>query len=120
MRSFLALTLALSLVPFARGQDAAKAVIEKAIHAHGGPALDKFLAGRANVKGTITLRGTEFPFTLERVFQIPNRLKITSEVVIMNIHRPVTCAVNGNSVAAVAGGLAQELPRPQVEELRTA
>ena len=39
----------------------------------------------------------------------------------MNIHRPVTYIVNGNTVAAFAGGLAQEsAARPQVEELKTA
>jgi hypothetical protein len=145
MRTLIVLTLTALLAPTARGQnpgravtekgidetkaridrleetDASRALIEKAVQAHGGAsALDKYPAGRAKAKGTITLRGTEYPFNLERVFQSPNKLKITSDVVIMNIHRPVTCAVNGNAVTALAGGLAQELPRSQVEELRTA
>jgi hypothetical protein len=120
MRILITFTLAALFVPAARGQDA-RAIIEKAIEAHGGAAvLDKYPAGRAKAKGTIVLKGTEYPFALERVFQMPNRLKITSEVVIMNIRRPLTYAVNGNSVMAVAGGLAQELPKSEVEELKTA
>jgi hypothetical protein len=121
MRTTVSLTVALLLVTTARADDQARGIIEKAIEAHGGATvLDKYPAGVAKSKGTIALKGTDYPFTLERVFFAPNKLRITSEVVIMNIHRPVTCAVVGNSVTAVAGGLAQELPKPQVEELRTA
>jgi hypothetical protein len=120
MRTLLALALTVSLIPAARGQDAARALIEKAIHAHGGPALDKYPAGRAKAKGTIVLKGAEYAFTMERVFQMPGKLRITSEVVIAGVGRPVTCAVYGNTVSASAGGLPQELPRSQVDELRTA
>jgi hypothetical protein len=104
----------------ARAQDAARTIVEKAIEAHGGSALDKYPAGKAKVKGVIILRGSEFPFTMERVFQMPGRLKATSEVVSQNIRRTITYFVNGNSITAVAGGLSQELPQSQVQELRTA
>jgi hypothetical protein len=121
MRTILSVALTVALIPTARGQDQARAIVEKAIEAHGGAAtLDKYPAGRAKSKGTISLHGTDYPFTLERVFQAPNRLRITSEVVIMNIHRPVTYAIDRNTVTAVAGGFAQELPKSQIEELRTA
>jgi hypothetical protein len=120
MRTLLTIGLAVIFISAARGQDAARAIIEKAIEAHGGPALDKYPAGRAKSKGTIVLRGTDFPFTTERVFQAPGKLKIAFEVVSQNVQRTVTEIVNGNAVAAFAGGFAQELPRFQVEELRTA
>ena len=120
MRIFFAVSLAVVLVPNARAQDATRALIEKAIQAHGGAALDKYPAGRAKGKGTIILKGKEYQFAMERVFQTPGKLRITYEVAIMGISRPVTYAVVNNSVSAVAGGLPQELPKSQVEELRFA
>jgi hypothetical protein len=120
MRTLLAVAVTVTLIPAARGQDAARALIEKAIQAHGGPALDKYPAGRAKVKGTIVLRGSEAPFVMERVFQMPGKLKITFEYTSQNVPRAVTEIANGNAVVAYAGGLAQELPKNQVQELHTA
>jgi hypothetical protein len=120
MRTLFTAALVVILASIARGQDAARAIIEKAVEAHGGAALDKYPAGRAKAKGTIVLKGAEYPFSLERVFQTPDKLRITSEVVIMNIHRPVTCIVKGSAVTAIAGGLAQDLPPSQVSELKAA
>jgi hypothetical protein len=120
MRTLFTIVFAALVLPAARGQDAARAIVEKAIQAHGGAALDKYPAGRAKVKGTIVLRGSEFPFTMERVFQMPGKFRVTFEVVSQNVQRNVTEIVNGNAVAAYAGGLAQELPQSQVQELRTA
>ena len=120
MRTLLALTLAVALTPAACGQDAARAVVEKAVQAHGGAALDKYPAGKAKAKGTIILQGTEFPFTSDLTYQMPGKARTTFEVVIMNIRRTVTYVATGERIAAFAGGLAQELPPPQVEEMKTA
>ena len=120
MRTLFTVIFAAVAIPVAHGQDAARAVVEKAIEAHGGAALDKYPAGRSKVKGTIVLRGSDFPFTMDRVFQMPGKLKATSEVVSQNVQRTVTYIANGNAVAAFAGGFAQELPQSQVQELRTA
>jgi hypothetical protein len=120
MRTLLTAALAVVLVPAARGQDAAKEVIEKAIQAHGGAALDKYPAGRSKSKGSIVLLNTEFPFTNERVYQMPGKYRSTFEVTSANVTRSVTYVANGDKVAAFAGGLAQELNKPQVEELKTA
>ena len=120
MRTLIAVAIAVILAPAAHGQDAARALVEKAIQAHGGAALDKFPAGRAKVKGTILIRGSEFPFTMERVFLMPGKLRATSEIVSQNVQRTVTYISNGNSIAAFAGGLAQELPATQIQEMKTA
>ena len=50
MRSLLLLALAIVITPAARAQEEARAVIEKAVQAHGGAALDKYPAGRAKAK----------------------------------------------------------------------
>jgi len=120
MRSLIAVAIVIAISAPARAEDPVRDLVEKAIQAHGGPALDKYPAGRAKAKGSIVLQGTEYPFTLERIYQLPGKLRITSEVEIQKIRRPVTCIVSGNAVAAIAGGLAQELPKSQVAELRTA
>ena len=120
MRALLTAVLTVCLASAARGEDAVQALIEKASQAHGGPALDKYPAGRAKAKGTIVLKGNEYPFTVERVYHVPGKFRITSEVVIMGVGRPVTCAVFGNTISANAGGLPQELPKSQIDELRTA
>jgi hypothetical protein len=121
MRQILTIVFAFVLTAAARGEDPARAIIEKAIQAHGGAApLDKYPAGRAKAKGTVVIRGTEFPFTAERLFQMPGKLRETFEVVSQNIQRPVTYVASGNSFAVFAGGLAQEMPQSQIQELRTA
>lgn len=105
----------------AQAQSEPRAIVEKAIEAHGGAAvLDKFVAGRAKSKGTIVLQNMDFPFTSSRVYQTPGRMRTTFELVAANLGRPVTCIINGDRVASFAGGMAQEMPRSQVDELKTA
>jgi hypothetical protein len=104
----------------ARGQDSARSVLEKAVQAHGGAALDKYTAGKAKSKGMVVIQGTQFPFTSELTYQMPGKVRSTFEVVTMNVRRSVTYVANGEKVAAFAGGLAQEMPASQVDELRTA
>jgi hypothetical protein len=121
MRTLMTLGLAFVLTAAARGDDAVRDLVEQAISAHGGAGIiDKYPAGRAKVKGMVVLQGAEYPFLLERVFQTPGKLRITSEVEIQRIKRPVTYIVNGTAVGENAGGLPQEMPKSQAAELRTA
>jgi hypothetical protein len=120
MRSLIAVVLTVAVTAPVRSQDAARAIIEKAVQAHGGAALDKYPAGRSKSKGSVVIQGTEFPFTSELTYQMPGKARSTFEVVTMNIRRTVTYVANGDKVAAFAGGLAQEMPPSQAEELRTA
>lgn len=121
MRTLLTAALAVALASAARGQDAARETVEKAIEAHGGAAtLDKYPAGRSRSKGKIVLANTEYPFTNVVVYQMPGKVRSTFEVVSDNVSRPVTYVANGDKLAAFAGGLAQDLPKPQIEELKTA
>jgi hypothetical protein len=117
-----ALALGVFLIaPTARAQDDARAVIEKAVQAHGGGAvLDKYLAGRVQTKGVIVLSGTEFPFTNQLVYQLPDRVRTTVEVTAQGVHRSVTQVLTGGKVLMFVGGLAQQVPNTQVEEMKTA
>src|SRR4051812_30275212 len=113
MRIPVALALSVALTSSAAAQDDPKAVIEKAIQAHGGAALDKYPAGRSKAKGTVVIQSTDFPFTSETVYQIPGKAKSTFEVTTANVRRSVTYVASGGRVAAYAGGLAQEMPPSQ-------
>jgi hypothetical protein len=120
MRTLFAVALTISIATPLRGQDVARAVVEKAIEAHGGGALTKYPAGRSKSKGNVIIQGTEFPFTSELTYQMPGRVRSTFEVVTANLRRTVTYVANGEKVAAFAGGLAQDMPASQAKELRTA
>src|SRR6185312_13870160 len=66
----------LSAAPFVRADDP-RVVIEKAIKAHGGAGkLAKLKAVKAKAKGIVHI-GADVPFTLETVWQEPDRLKNT-------------------------------------------
>jgi hypothetical protein len=121
MRTLLSFTVALALVPAARARDDARAIVEKAIEAHGGAAtLDKYPAGRVKSKGTVVLQNTEFPFTSQAVYQMPNRVRSTFEVTTMGVRRTITQVLNGDKVSMHVGGLAQQVPPSQADELKLA
>jgi hypothetical protein len=120
MRNLIAVVLTVAVIAPVRGQDAPRAVIEKAVKAHGGAALDKYAAGKSKAKGTVVIQGTEFPFTSELTYQMPGKARSTFEIVTMNVRRTVTYVASGDKIAAFAGGLAQEMPPSQAEELRAA
>src|SRR5262249_8529787 len=58
-------------------QDQVRAVIEKAIQAHGGEEkLTKVKAVRAKSKGTIHFGGASSPYTNAESWQLPDRIKV--------------------------------------------
>ena len=124
MRSPLPLSLivAAALVPAtAHAQDDPKAVIEKGIQARGGAAvLDKYLAGRVEVKGTIRLQDADYPYASQSVYQLPDRMRITAEVTAKGLRNSVTQVFSGGRVSMFVGGLAQQVPTGQVEETKAA
>jgi hypothetical protein len=121
MRTLLPLTLALALAPAAHAQDDTRAIIERAVQAHGGAAaLDKYPAGRVRSKGTIRIQSAEIPFTSQLVYQMPNRIRSTVEVMAAGGRRDVTSVQNGDKAAMFVGGLAQHVPPAQAEEMKVA
>src|SRR5262245_23555105 len=84
------------------GQEDAKTVIERAIAAHGGAdKLDKFLGGRVQSKGSIAAQGGQVPFTSVIVFQLPNKVRTTTEFTSPGGARPVTQIMNGDKIGVV-------------------
>src|SRR5262245_30402898 len=121
MRTLLPLALAVALVTPARAQDDPKALITKAVEAHGGAAtLDKYLAGRVQTKGVIVHRGAELPFTSQIVYQTPDRIRSAVEVTADGVRRGVTQILNNGRVSLFVGAMAQQVPTAQADEMKVA
>jgi hypothetical protein len=97
-------------------QDAARALIERAIKAHGGEdGLAKFQTSRRAGTGTMVLSGKELPFTEETVVQLPERARIAVDV---DRKVQIITVVNGDKGWNSAGGAVMELSKERVEEIR--
>ncbi|HXG11139.1 MAG TPA: hypothetical protein VNK04_15370 [Gemmataceae bacterium] len=104
----------------AQAQDNPRAVIEKAIKAHGGAdALARFKAGRAKIKGKIEL-ADGIPFTQEMVYQLPNQFKEVLELETAGQKVSVTTIFNGEKGSLEVNGKPQELDEKLLTELKEA
>ena len=60
----------------ARGQEEPRAVIERAIQAHGGmERLSRVRADKVTLKGTLVVSGRSVPFVAETTVQLPAQFK---------------------------------------------
>jgi hypothetical protein len=103
----LSAAVVLGLVAGGRAADAdVKAVLEKAIKAHGGEeALNKYKAGQSRTAGKLKIPNIgEVDFTGELATMQPDKLKEKTEFEIMNVKVSVATYVNGDTVAIVANG----------------
>jgi hypothetical protein len=74
-------------------QEDVRAVIEKAVKAHGGEAnLNKHKAGQTRAKGIVFIQGNPFDITEEATFHLPNKLRSVQEL-----------QVNGMAVKIIIG-----------------
>jgi hypothetical protein len=97
----------------------AKAVIDAAIKAHGGPELlARTALMRRQAKGTMSFSGQEVPFTDELVLQLPQRWRWTLEVGNAGQKARLLFVVNGDKGWQAGGGNVIELGKEKVEELR--
>jgi hypothetical protein len=102
-------------------QDDVKAVVERAIAAHGGAEkLDKFLAGRVQMKGAIAAQGGQVPFVSVVVYQLPDKVKNTTEFTLQGGSRPITQIMNGDKVGVVINGITQQVLPAQADEMKQA
>jgi hypothetical protein len=121
----LRLTLCFALVPSlavpAFAQDDVKAIIERAVTAHGGAEkLDKFLAGRVQMKGAIAAQGGQVPFVSTVVYQLPDKVKNTTEFALQGGARPITQVMNGDKFGVVINGIPQQVLPAQADEMKQA
>lgn len=114
-RAFASMLSVLALFAAAPGVRAAdddpKAIIAKAIKAHGGEEfLNKHQGARAQNKGKITLPGVgEADFTQDVVYMLPNKFKDSMELSIAGQKISVLTIMNGEKISIDAGGRAVDV-----------
>jgi hypothetical protein len=105
---FASLIGALLLTAGARAEDEAKAILTRAIKAHGGAdARDKYQASQTRAKGKIEILGG-LEFTQEASFMLPNKFKETVEMEVMSQKVRVVTAFDGSKAFIQANG--QDVP----------
>lgn len=102
-----------------RADDAAKAVVEKAIKAHGGAdALKKHPGGEYKVEGTAAIAGENAKFTSVISYALPDKFRMTFDTTVVGQKSSVVVIVNGDKVKETANGKAEEVKEPVKSELK--
>ena len=113
MLSCLTLSLALA-VPAA---DDPKAVVEKAITAHGGAdVLAKYKAHRAKFRGTVHSMGMDVEMTGELWTVDPDKVKLKATVTVAGMELPLVHVLNGSKLSVSIAGNAFPVPDEQVQD----
>jgi len=96
-----------------RADDAAVAVVKKAVEAHGGEdALKKPKGGEFKVEGDVTVGAEKGKFTSTISYALPNMFRMSVDTTLGTTKTSQTIVVNGDKVKATTGGKAQELKDP--------
>jgi hypothetical protein len=124
VRTTLFILLAAGLLAAVNGQDQtpndARAVIQKAIQAHGGAeVLNKFKAARSKTRGKMELLDG-VPFTQEMVYQLPNQFRETTELDAFGQKVGVTTVFDGEKAWLVLNANVQEVDDKLLTELKEA
>lgn len=91
-----ALVLGLTYQAFGQGGGDAKAVIEKAVAAHGGAKnLDKLKLSRMKGKGTVTLGDMDLAFSIDVQQQLPGKSKTVLKLDVMGMDISIVQILNG-------------------------
>jgi hypothetical protein len=112
------LALLLASAGSAGAQETARALIERAVKAHGGKErLARVGADRVKFKGNLTIGPSAVPFVGETTVQLPGRYK---SVVQLSAPRPHTVVhvLDGDRAGITIDGRAQKVPDAQREQLR--
>jgi hypothetical protein len=122
MRTTLSATLAVALatVPAAAAdRDAALAVLDQAIKAHGGAdALGRARTAVRTGTGTLTPAGKDVPFSEETVWQLPERFRMSIELGSGPDRSRVVVGVDRAKGWQSTGGMVADLSRERLDELR--
>jgi hypothetical protein len=105
MRTYLSASLigALLVAAGARAEDETRALVTRAIKAHGGDAAAKYQAGQTKAKGKIEILGG-LDFTEETAFMLPDKFKETVDLEVMGQKVQVITVFNGSKAYIQANG----------------
>jgi hypothetical protein len=90
---------------FLRADDEPKAIIEKAIKAHGGEEnLMKYKAGRMKGKGKAETPGGQLEFTQESAYMMPDKVKEITEFELKGTKYRTVTLINGDKASVEVNG----------------
>jgi hypothetical protein len=102
-----------------KAADDPKAIIEKAVKAHGGEEnLTKYKAMTMKGKGTLSAMGADIEFTMQMWVQIPNKVRTDLKLDIMGNKLNVVQVYDGKKGWASAMGNVMEAEGDDLEELK--
>lgn len=113
------LTVAALTASATPAQDATdpKAVVGKAIEAHGGAdALKKYQAGEYDMKGRMAIGGADSDFTGKVVYLLPARYRIVLDLDVAGNKTALIQTVNGKDIKTTVNGKDQPLAAAQKDE----
>lgn len=105
----------------AAADDPARAIVEKAVQAHGGEAkIAKLRAMRLKAEGTIELAPGQpgIDFTIEDVWQMPDKYRTTSAFTVMGMAVTQTQAIDGDKGWAAVNDRVADMPKEALAEMR--
>jgi hypothetical protein len=106
-------------IPVTAGDDAARAIIERAIKAHGGQErLEKLKAERVTLKGTMTLNEKPVEFTGETTLNPPSQMRSVTELMLEPKPRTIVQLLNGEKAVVAIDGQPQPVVASGVQEIR--
>ncbi len=120
MRAWRFAVLALVLLPpAAPAQDAARAVIEQAIKAHGGEErLARNRADRVRLKGTLFIPKGTAPFVAETIVQLPAQFKSVMELTANGEKHTLVHLINADKVTVMVDGKVEKADPAVLAEMR--
>jgi hypothetical protein len=102
-----------------RGQETARAVIERAVQVHGGlKQLSQIRADHIQAKGTVVIEGKEMPFVCETLVQLPSQFKNVMHVTTPKGRVTMVEILNGDKVLVTIDGQPQKVDASAQAELR--
>jgi hypothetical protein len=105
--------------PVRAQENEARAIVEKAIKAHGGEdKLTKMKAVHSKTKGTLHIQGMELAMTEENRVQLPNRFRNETQLTVNNMNFNVVVVFNGQKGWVQAMGQTKELEGKALEALQ--
>lgn len=106
-------------VSAAPAPDAARAIIERAIKAHGGEdVLARIHADRVKFKGTLVIRGHRVPFVDETTMQLPKCYKHVIEISDGAVKTTLVHIINGDKTYITVNGKTEKPDAAALAEIR--
>lgn len=119
MRAWVVVLLMAGVVPAAHAQETARAVVERAVAAHGGlDELSRARADRTRMRGVIYVATRAVPFTSEVTVRLPGRYKSVVTLRDGERTRVVTHELDGDKVTITADGKEQPAQGSHTNQLR--